>query len=144
MQAAVGVSQLKKLSGFIEKRRAKFNYLHQRLEGLQEYFILPEATPNSNPSWFGFPLYVRPEAAFTRTEATRWLEAHKIGTRLLFGGNLIRQPAYRGKQYRAIGDLKRTEAVMERVFWIGVYPGLSEPMLDYMCEVLTQLCDTAA
>lgn len=144
MQAAVGVSQLKKLSGFIEKRRANFNYLHQRLEGLQEYFILPEATPNSNPSWFGFPLYVRPEAAFTRTEATRWLEAHKIGTRLLFGGNLIRQPAYRGKQYRAIGDLKRTEAVMERVFWIGVYPGLSEPMLDYMCEVLTQLCDTAA
>jgi CDP-6-deoxy-D-xylo-4-hexulose-3-dehydrase len=144
MQAAVGVSQLKKLSGFIEKRRANFNTLRQRLEGLQEYFILPEATPNSNPSWFGFPLYVRPEAAFTRTEATRWLEVHKIGTRLLFGGNLTRQPAYRGQQYRVIGDLRRTEAVMERVFWIGVYPGLSEPMLDYMCEVLTQLCDTAA
>jgi CDP-6-deoxy-D-xylo-4-hexulose-3-dehydrase len=104
---------------------------------------LPEATPNSVPSWFGFPIYVRPEAAFTRTEAVRWLEAHKIATRLLFAGNLIRQPAYREQQYRVIGDLARTNEVMERVFWIGVYPGLSQPMLDYVCEILTQLCDTA-
>ena len=144
MQAAVGVSQLKKLPSFIEKRRANFNYLRQQLEHLQEYFILPEATPNSNPSWFGFPIYVRPEAAFTRTEAVRWLEAHKIATRLLFAGNLIRQPAYRGQQYRAVGDLARTEEVMERVFWIGVYPGLSESMLDYVCEILAQLCESAA
>jgi CDP-6-deoxy-D-xylo-4-hexulose-3-dehydrase len=144
MQAAVGVSQLKKLPGFIEKRRANFNYLKQQLEHLQQYFVLPEATPNSKPSWFGFPIYIRPESAFTRREAVRWLEAHKIATRLLFAGNLIRQPAYRGQKYRVIGDLARTNEVMERVFWIGVYPGLSEPMLDYMCEMLTQLCETAA
>jgi len=144
MQAAVGVSQLKKLPAFIEKRRANFDYLYQRLEHLQEYFILPEATPNSNPSWFGFPIYVRPEASFTRWEAVHWLEAHKIGTRLLFAGNLTRQPAYRGQKYRVVGDLARTEEVMERVFWVGVYPGLSQAMLDYMCEIVAQLCDTAA
>jgi CDP-6-deoxy-D-xylo-4-hexulose-3-dehydrase len=144
MQAAVGVSQLKKLPGFIEKRRANFNYLCQRLEKLQDHFILPQATPNSNPSWFGLPIYVRPEASFTRWEAVHWLEAHKIGTRLLFAGNLIRQPAYLGQNYRVVGNLARTDEVMERVFWIGVYPGLSEPMLDYTCEVLAQLCDTAA
>jgi CDP-4-dehydro-6-deoxyglucose reductase, E1 len=144
MQAAVGVSQLKKVSGFIEKRRSNFRYLRQHLEHLQEYFILPEGTPNSDPSWFGFPIYVRPEAAFTRTEATHWLEAHKIATRLLFAGNLTRQPAYRGQKYRVVGNLARTDEVMERVFWIGVYPGLSESMLDYICEILGQLCATAA
>jgi CDP-6-deoxy-D-xylo-4-hexulose-3-dehydrase len=144
MQAAVGVSQLKKLAVFIEKRRANFNYLRQRLEHLQDYFILPQPTPNSTPSWFGFPIYVRPEASFTRWEAVHWLEAHKIGTRLLFAGNLTRQPAYRGQEYRIVGNLAQTEAVMERVFWIGVYPGLSEPMLEYMCEILAQLCETAA
>jgi CDP-6-deoxy-D-xylo-4-hexulose-3-dehydrase len=144
MQAAVGVSQLKKLPGFIEKRRANFNHLRQQLEHLQQYFILPEETPNSHPSWFGFPIYVRPEAAFTRRDAVRWLEAHKIATRLLFAGNLIRQPAYREQKFRVVGDLARTDEVMERVFWIGVYPGLSKPMLDYVCEILTQLCDTAA
>jgi len=143
MQAAIGVSQIKKLSGFIEKRRANFNYLYQRLQHLQEHFILPESTPNATPSWFGFPIYVRPEASFTRWEAVHWLEAHKIGTRLLFAGNLTRQPAYRRQQYRIVGDLARTEEVMERVFWIGVYPGLSEQMLDYMCEILAQLCETA-
>lgn len=144
MQAAVGVSQLRKLPEFIEKRNANFNYLYQRLEHLQDYFILPQATPNSAPSWFGFPIYVRPEAAFTRREAVHWLDAHKIGTRLLFAGNLTRQPAYREQTYRIAGSLARTEEVMERVFWLGVYPGLSEPMLDYMCEVLAQLCDSAA
>jgi CDP-6-deoxy-D-xylo-4-hexulose-3-dehydrase len=143
MQAAVGVSQLKKLPGFIEKRRANFNYLRQKLEHLQPYFLLPEATPNSDPSWFGFPIYVRPRAPFVRRDAVRWLEAHKIATRLLFAGNLIRQPAYRGQKFRVVGDLPRTDEVMERVFWIGVYPGLSQPMLDYVCEILTQLCETA-
>lgn len=143
MQAAVGVSQLKKLPGFIEQRRANFNYLKQQLGHLQQYFMLPEATPNSEPSWFGFPIYVRPGAVFTRTEAVRWLEAHKIATRLLFAGNLIRQPAYRAQKYRVVGDLARTDEVMERVFWVGVYPGLSQPMLDYVCEILTQLCEAA-
>jgi CDP-6-deoxy-D-xylo-4-hexulose-3-dehydrase len=144
MQAAVGVSQLNKLPSFIEQRRSNFNYLREQLACLGDYFILPEATQNSNPSWFGFPIYVRPEAPFSRWEAVHWLEAHKIGTRLLFAGNLTRQPAYRGQKYRVVGNLARTEAVMERVFWVGVYPGLSRIMLDYVCETLTQLCETAA
>ncbi len=144
MQAAVGVSQLKKLPGFIQKRRENFEYLTQRLSHLQDFLLLPQATPNSNPSWFGFPIYVRPNAPFTRDEAVRWLEDHKIGTRLLFGGNLIRQPAYRGKDYRVLGDLAHADEVMRRVFWVGVYPGLTPPMLDYVCDMLIQLCETAA
>ena len=144
MQAAVGVSQLKKLTGFIEKRRANFDYLTERLSALQDFFILPEATQNSNPSWFGFPIYVRPEAPFTRDEAVRWLENHNIGTRLLFGGNLLRQPAYRTQNYRVVGELAQADEVTRRVFWIGVYPGLTGPMLDYVCDILIQLCETAA
>jgi len=136
MQAAVGVSQIKKLTGFIEKRRANFNYLKEHLNALQDYFILPEATPNSNPSWFGFPIFVRTDAPFTRDKLVRWLEAHKIGTRLLFGGNLIHQPAYRNQSYRVIGELKRSDEVMRQVFWLGVYPGLTRPMLDYVIETL--------
>jgi len=139
MQAAVGVSQMKKLPQFIETRRANFNYLYKRLFELNEFFILPEATPNSTPSWFGFPIFVRPEAPFTRDDVVRLLESHKIGTRLLFAGNLIRQPAYRGKNYRVIGNLHRADEVMKQVFWIGVYPGLNHFMLDYVCDVLTQL-----
>jgi CDP-6-deoxy-D-xylo-4-hexulose-3-dehydrase len=140
MQAAIGVSQLKKLPHFIERRRENFDYLTERLSALQDFFILPQATPNSTPSWFGFPIYVRPDAPFTRDDTVRWLEKHKIGTRLLFGGNLIRQPAYRGQTYRIVGDLARSDEVMHRVFWIGVYPGLTEPMLEYVGETLTQLC----
>lgn len=144
MQAAIGVSQLKKLPGFIERRQQNFDYLTERLSSLQDFFLLPKATPNSAPSWFGFPIYVRPEAPFTRDETIRWLEKHKIGTRLLFGGNLIRQPAYRGKLYRVIGDLHRSDEVMHRVFWIGVYPGLTQPMLDYVCDTLAELCKRKA
>jgi CDP-4-dehydro-6-deoxyglucose reductase, E1 len=144
MQAAIGVSQLKKLPGFIEKRRRNFEYLAERLSDMQDFFILPQATPNSTPSWFGFPIYVRPDAPFTRDEAVRWLDKNKIGTRLLFGGNLMRQPAYRGQNYRVIGDLHRSDEVMYRVFWIGVYPALTEPMLDYVGDSLMQLCKTAA
>lgn len=144
MQAAVGVSQLKKLTGFIEKRRANFNYLMDRLSALQNFLILPQATQHSNPSWFGFPIYIRPDAPFTRDEAVRWLENHNIGTRLLFGGNLLRQPAYREQKYRVAGSLTQADEVTRRVFWIGVYPGLTQPMLDYVCEILTQLCEIAA
>jgi CDP-6-deoxy-D-xylo-4-hexulose-3-dehydrase len=143
MQAAVGVSQMKKLPQFIDKRKANFKYVYDRLSQLDEFFLLPETTPNADPSWFGFPIYVRPEAPFTRDETVRWLENHKIGTRLLFAGNLIRQPAYRGKTYRVIGDLAKADEVMRRVFWIGVYPGLTQPMLNYMSDVLAQLCETA-
>jgi len=139
MQAAVGVSQLKKLPGFIEKRQENFNYLTQQLSPLQDFFLLPQATPHSTPSWFGFPIYVRSEAPFTRDEVVRWLEAHRIGTRLLFGGNLIRQPAYRNHNYRVVGDLKQADEVMRRVFWIGVYPGLTHAMLDYVAEAFRTL-----
>lgn len=141
MQAAVGVSQLKKLNGFIEKRRANFDYLTELLSPLQEFFIFPKATQNSTPSWFGFPIFVRPEAPFSRDELVRHLEGRKIGTRLLFGGNLIHQPAYRGKGYRVVGDLKNSDEVMRRVFWIGVYPGLTDPMLSYVAETIQQFCE---
>jgi CDP-6-deoxy-D-xylo-4-hexulose-3-dehydrase len=139
MQAAVGVSQLKKLPGFIERRRENFAYLKERLMPLQDFFILPEATPDSTPSWFGFPIFVRPEAPFTRDDVARWLDSNKIGTRLLFGGNLIRQPAYQGLTYRVVGNLERADETMRRVFWIGVYPGLTRPMLDYVIGKLEQI-----
>jgi len=140
MQAAVGVSQLKKLSGFIQRRRENFDYLTKRLTSLQDCFLLPQTTPNSTPSWFGFPILVRADAPFSRDQAVQWLEQHKIGTRLLFGGNLVRQPAYRGRSYRTISDLHNADEIMRRVFWIGVYPGLTQPMLDYVCDTLEQLC----
>jgi CDP-6-deoxy-D-xylo-4-hexulose-3-dehydrase len=144
MQAAVGVSQLKKLPSFIARRLENFDQLTERLSSLQDFFVLPQSTPNSTPSWFGFLLYVRPSAPFTRDEVVRWLNNHKIGTRLLFGGNLIRQPAYRGQKYRVVGDLRRSDEVMHQVFWIGVFPGLTAGMLDYVSDTLTQLCETAA
>lgn len=140
MQAAVGVSQLKKLTSFIERRRANFDYLTELLSPIQKFFILPQATQNSTPSWFGFPIFVRPEAPFSRDELVRHLEARKIGTRLLFGGNLIHQPAYRGKKYRVIGDLRNSDAVMHSVFWIGVYPGLTKPMIEYVAETISEFC----
>jgi CDP-6-deoxy-D-xylo-4-hexulose-3-dehydrase len=135
MQAAVGVAQLKKLPAFIQIRRRNFQVLYEGLRDLQEFFILPQATPGSEPSWFGFPLAVRPEAPFTRSEVVRYLEEHKIATRLLFGGNLVRQPAYAEVTYRKIGILANSDFVTMQVFWIGVYPGLSEEMLHYILEV---------
>jgi len=140
MQAAVGVAQLRKLPSFIEARRRNFQTLWAGLRELEEFFILPQATPGSEPSWFGFPLAVRPGAPFSRDQVVRHLEAHKIGTRLLFGGNLVRQPAYRGLSHRVVGDLSNSDFVMNRVFWIGVYPGLSPEMLGYMIETLRAFC----
>lgn len=142
MQAAVGVTQLKKVNSFIEKRRANFAYLKNKLSTLQEFLLLPEATPNSEPSWFGFPIFVRESAPFTRDELVHHLNDQKIGTRLLFGGNLLRQPAYRNINHRVVGDLKRSDDVMHRVFWIGVYPGLTEAMLDYVAETIQKFCET--
>lgn len=123
LQAAVGVAQLKKLPQFIAMRRRNFEMLWEGLKDLQAWLILPEATPKSNPSWFGFPIAVRPEAPFTRNQLVRALEAHKIATRLLFGGNLIRQPAYQGKHFRVVGDLRNSDFVMNHVFWVGGVPG---------------------
>ncbi len=100
--------------------------------------MLPEALPDADPSWFGFPIGVREDAPFTRNELVHALESQRIATRLLFGGNLTRQPAYKDVKYRVVGDLKNTDYVMRNVFWIGVYPGLSEPMLDRVIEVFSQ------
>ena len=136
MQAAVGVSQLKKLPEFIAARQANFAALHEGLQDLQEHLILPEATPNSEPSWFGFPIAVREDAPYTRDQLVRHLESRKIGTRLLFAGNLLKQPAYKNIAHRKIGNLKNTDFVMNQVFWIGVYPGLTPQMRAYMLETL--------
>lgn len=138
MQAAVGVAQLRKLPQFVAARRANFAELRAGLARLEEYFILPEATPNSDPSWFGFPIAVRPGAPFTRNEVTAFLESRKIATRLLFAGNLLRQPAYQNIRHRRIGELPNTDFVMNNVFWIGVYPGLTPAKLEY---VLDSFCD---
>ena len=134
MQAAVGLSQLDKLPKFIEKRRANFAALRAGLHELEEFFILPEATPNSDPSWFGFPMAVRPGGPFNRNQIIQALESRKIATRLLFGGNLLRQPAYSGIKHRVAGSLENTDFAMDNVFWIGVYPGISPRMVDYMLE----------
>jgi CDP-6-deoxy-D-xylo-4-hexulose-3-dehydrase len=134
MQAAIGLAQLRKLPGFIEARRRNFQTLYSGLKPLEEFFILPEATPGSDPSWFGFPLSVRPGAPFSRAEVVRFLEERKIATRTLFGGNLVRQPAYAATPYRVIGSLENSDFIMDRLFWVGVYPGLTPAMLDYMIE----------
>jgi CDP-6-deoxy-D-xylo-4-hexulose-3-dehydrase len=139
MQAAVGVSQLKKLSGFIETRRENFRLLYSGLKDLEEFFILPEATLRSDPSWFGFPLAVRPESPFTRNQAIAFLEQHKIATRLLFGGNLLRQPAYQDIKHRVVGSLANTDFIMNHVFWVGVFPGISQEMIGYMLETFHKL-----
>ena len=138
MQAAVGVAQLRKLPGFIKARKCNFQTLYEGLFDLQEFFILPEPTKNSNPSWFGFPLAIRTEAPFTRDALIRYLDECKIGVRLLFGGNLTRQPAYKNLPYRKAGDLLNSDLVMNQVFWVGVYPGLTQPMLIYVIEMFNQ------
>ena len=135
MQAALGVSQLKKLDKFVAARKANFNYLKAALSDVQD-FVMPEATPNSDPSWFGFPITIKPESGIDRTKLLRHLDEKKIGTRLLFAGNLLKQPAYRNIEHRVIGDLKNSDLVMTNTFWLGVYPGLTEEMLSYVSEVV--------
>jgi CDP-6-deoxy-D-xylo-4-hexulose-3-dehydrase len=136
MQAAIGVAQLKKLPEFIEKRRENYTYLRNSLKKLEDVIILPEDTPNSRPSYFGFLITVRDEAKQTRNQIVEFLEQNNIGTRLLFGGNLLRQPAYKDIQYRVVGDLLNTDKIMNQTFWIGVHPGLSLEMLEYMVSIL--------
>ena len=139
MQAAVGLAQLPKLDGFIARRRENFALLHAGLSDLQEFLILPEATPGSQPSWFGFPIALRQDAPFTRNQVVRFLEKHRIATRLLFGGNLVRQPAYKSAPHRVAAPLVNSDFIMNNVFWVGVYPGLTTPMLDYMVETFHAL-----
>ena len=135
MQAALGVSQLKKLDGFVAARKSNFSFLKTHLSDIQD-FIMPEATQNSDPSWFGFPITIRPDSGLDRTKLLRHLDEKKIGTRLLFAGNLLKQPAYRNIEHRVIGDLKNSDLVMTNTFWLGVYPGLTEQMLAYVSEVI--------
>ena len=136
MQAAVGLAQLDRLDGFIAARQRNFDLLTQLMKPLEEVFILPEATPNSEPSWFGYPITLRDGAPFTRDDLIRHLDANRIGTRLLFGGNLIRQPYMRGRNYRVVGSLENADLVTERTFWIGLYPGLNELHLEYVAETI--------
>jgi len=134
MQAAVGVAQLKKLPRFIETRRRNFKLLREGLTSLEELLVLPEATPGSDPSWFGFLITVRPGAPFGRRDLVQHLEVRRIGTRQLFGGNLLRQPAYVKVPHRLVGELTNSDIVMNNAFWVGVYPGLTEEMIGFMVE----------
>ncbi len=135
MQAAIGIEQLKKLPEFIERRKENFNILFHGLKKYKEYLVLPRPTPHSDPSWFGFPILVRDDALFTRDDILHCLEANKIATRMLFGGNLIKQPAYSEMIYRSVGPLVNTDLVMNNLFWIGVYPGLTSEMCNYILAV---------
>jgi CDP-6-deoxy-D-xylo-4-hexulose-3-dehydrase len=136
MQAACALAQMDRLHGFIAKRRENFAYLKQRLAGLTPFLHLPEATPNSAPSWFGFPLVLKESSGAERSDLIRFLEQHKIGTRLLFAGNLTQQPYMAGRRFRISGELKQTDVVMHRTFWLGTFPGLNTEQLDYMAQQL--------
>ena len=131
MQASCGLAQLDKLDGFIAARKKNFKYLYERLQSCNDFLILPEATPNSDPSWFGFLMTIKSEANIRRVDLLSYLDQEKIGTRLLFAGNLVRQPYMKALNYRVSQDLLNTDKVMNNSFWIGVYPGLSEEMLDF-------------
>lgn len=140
LQAALGVSQLAKLDSFVAARKANFAYLHQHLSAAPE-FVMPVATANSDPAWFGFPITLSEDASFTRRELLAVLTDARIGTRLLFGSNLLRQPAYRDVDVRVVGPLTNSDVVVDRSFWIGVYPGLGTAELDYVISVLLDFAE---
>jgi CDP-6-deoxy-D-xylo-4-hexulose-3-dehydrase len=139
MQAALGISQLKKLPGFIKKRNKNFDSLYKKLLPLESQLMLPRATEGSEASWFGFPISVTENCKLSKQELCERLEEKKVGTRQLFAGNLIKQPLYRGKEYRVVDELKNTDFIMNNTFWVGVWPGLDEKHLDYMAEVFMEL-----
>jgi CDP-6-deoxy-D-xylo-4-hexulose-3-dehydrase len=141
MQAAVGVAQLDRLDGFIAARRRNFDTLTELLKPLEDVLILPEATPNSEPSWFGYPITLRADAPVSRDDLIKYLDSQRIGTRLLFGGNLIRQPYMKNRNFRVSGELTNANIVTERTFWIGLYPGLGADHLQFVAEKIQQTFD---
>ncbi len=134
LQAAIGVAQLRKLPGFVRARRRNWRLLRERFQAFEEFFVLPEPTPNSEPSWFGFALTIREGAPFGRREFVKYLESRRIATRQLFAGNLVHQPAFDGVSFRVSGDLKNTDLVMNQTLWLGVFPGVTDEMIDYVCN----------
>lgn len=136
MQAAVGLAQLAHLDGFIAARQRNFDTLTQLLKPLEDVFILPEATPNSSPSWFGYPITIRPSSNLNREALVQYLNEKKIGTRLLFGGNLLHQPYMKGRNYKVVGDLSNADLVTTNTFWIGLFPGLGESHLEYTVDAI--------
>jgi CDP-6-deoxy-D-xylo-4-hexulose-3-dehydrase len=140
IQAALGLSQLNKIELFTEARKRNFNYLLEKLKDAKG-LIMPRATPKSDPSWFGFPITLDPESSVDRAGLLKFLDSRKIGSRLLFAGNLLKQPAYRDVDFRVVGDLKNTDIVMSRTFWVGVYPGLTFEMLDFVAESILEYLD---
>jgi CDP-6-deoxy-D-xylo-4-hexulose-3-dehydrase len=139
MQAACGLAQLDKLDYFIEKRRSNYSYLRGKLESLSDFIHLPIPTPNSNPSWFGFPITLKDDCGISRVDVTKFLDSHKIGSRLLFAGNLLKQPYFKDVEYRVVGDLTHTDKTMNDTFWIGVQPALDEVHFDFVVEKLEEL-----
>jgi CDP-6-deoxy-D-xylo-4-hexulose-3-dehydrase len=137
MQAALGLSQLKNIDAFTQARKDNFKQLYKQLDGV-EGLILPKATPKSDPSWFGFPITIDPESSISRQGLLQFLDSRKIGTRLLFAGNLLKQPAYKGVDFRVVGNLKNTDIVMNNTFWVGTYPGLTSEMIDFITESITE------
>lgn len=138
MQAAVGLAQLDRLDGFIDARQLNFDLLTELLAPLEDILILPQATPNSQPSWFGYPITLRPESGVNREELVQHLNEFRIGTRLLFGGNLLRQPYMKGRNYRVVGELANADLVTTNTFWIGLYPGLTPDHIVYTAETMTR------